>query len=336
MTKKTLLITCAVASLLGVLNQSTVAAPLGSYLGAQVGQGNTHYDGHRQGPAHDKTLAGRVFAGYQFNESLGAEIGFSHFGNTEFRHINGNGHGSIDEYAYDLVATIGVPILDKADIYLKGGAAYIRALRHGNLSGASQVGRVTPTFGIGANLNNYVNIPVFIEWNRIQGNGPIKNADLVSLGLAVHFDRPAYQEPVVAERGPATLTTQMEGTGVEVVQEGEYTKLTIPSKISFDYNKATIKPGFYPALDKIVSYLNDHPNTEAKLVGHTDSVGSRAFNQKLSERRAASVAQYLESHDVDQNRLKVSGRSKDQPVASNATEEGRAKNRRVEMILHDA
>jgi outer membrane protein OmpA-like peptidoglycan-associated protein len=90
---------------------------------------------------------------------------------------------------------------------------------------------------------------------------------------------------------------------------------------------------FYPVLDKVATTLSEYSQTTVNVVGYTDSVGSDAANQTLSERRARSVAGYLQSHGVAVQRLVVSGRGEAQPVDTNDTEAGRANNRRVEITL---
>lgn len=121
------------------------------------------------------------------------------------------------------------------------------------------------------------------------------------------------------------------GTDVEVVRQGDDLLLNIPSGINFAYNSANIQPQFRATLDKVASVLSDYPNTYIDVYGHTDSTGSDAYNQDLSERRASSVAGYLSSHNVNPARIATRGFGETQPVATNETEDGRAQNRRVEI-----
>lgn len=125
-----------------------------------------------------------------------------------------------------------------------------------------------------------------------------------------------------------------QGTGVQVSQTADNRlKLDIPSDISFDTNRADIKPNFAPLLDKFAGTLRDNPNTRITIVGHTDSTGSDAINNPLSVHRAESTRDYLVSHGVNGGRFSVEGRGSHQPVADNATVEGRARNRRVEIFV---
>ncbi|HEB97110.1 MAG TPA: OmpA family protein [Sedimenticola thiotaurini] len=110
-------------------------------------------------------------------------------------------------------------------------------------------------------------------------------------------------------------------------------KLSLDSEVSFDFNKAEIKPAFRPSLDKLADVLLKYDRTVVHVVGHTDSVGSEAYNQQLSERRARAVVDYLASRGVPYDRLRSEGRGESEPRATNATEAGRQLNRRVEIYV---
>ncbi|APW37019.1 hypothetical protein RD110_07230 [Rhodoferax koreense] len=124
------------------------------------------------------------------------------------------------------------------------------------------------------------------------------------------------------------------GTGVDVVQtQDNQLKLNIPSDISFDTGRADIKPNLRPILDQFANGLRDQPNTEVRIIGHTDSTGSDAINNPLSMNRAVSARDYLASRGVDYTRIAVNGVGSREPIADNSTEAGRARNRRVEIYL---
>jgi outer membrane protein OmpA-like peptidoglycan-associated protein len=124
------------------------------------------------------------------------------------------------------------------------------------------------------------------------------------------------------------------GSGVQVTQTPDnQLKLNIPSDISFDTGRADIKPNLRPILDQFASGLSGQPNTEVRIIGHTDSQGSDAVNDPLSMQRAQAARQYLAARGVDPNRIAVAGRGEREPVADNSSEAGRARNRRVEIFL---
>ena len=124
------------------------------------------------------------------------------------------------------------------------------------------------------------------------------------------------------------------GSGVQVSQTTDnQLKLNIPSDISFDTGRADIKPNLRPILDQFASGLSGQPNTEVRIIGHTDNTGSDATNDALSVQRAQSARQYLAARGVDANRIVIAGRGEREPIADNSSEAGRARNRRVEIFL---
>lgn len=124
------------------------------------------------------------------------------------------------------------------------------------------------------------------------------------------------------------------GSGVQVSQTPDnQLKLNIPSDISFDTGRADIKPNMRPILDQFASGLSSQPNTEIRIIGHTDNTGSDAVNDPLSVQRAQAARQYLAARGVDPNRIVIAGRGEREPIADNRTEAGRAQNRRVEIFL---
>lgn len=132
----------------------------------------------------------------------------------------------------------------------------------------------------------------------------------------------------------AAMEQATAGTGVAVTQTADnQLKLNIPSDISFDTNQSTIKPNLRPILDQFAQGLSSQPNTEIRIVGHTDSTGSDAINNPLSVNRAASARDYLVARGVDGRRIQIDGRGSREPIADNNTDAGRAKNRRIEIYL---
>ncbi|HXM83242.1 MAG TPA: OmpA family protein [Burkholderiales bacterium] len=110
-------------------------------------------------------------------------------------------------------------------------------------------------------------------------------------------------------------------------------RITMTSQTAFDTDSVNIKPGFHSTLDKLADVVVRYGKTSLTIVGHTDNVGSDQYNQKLSERRALSVAQYFESRQVSSLRLATLGKGEGAPVASNNSESGRQANRRVEIYV---
>lgn len=136
------------------------------------------------------------------------------------------------------------------------------------------------------------------------------------------------------QKKKAEMEQATAGTGVAVTQTADnQLKLNIPSDISFDIGSAEIKPNLRPILDQFAQGLSGQPNTEIRIIGHTDSTGSDAINNPLSVNRAASARNYLVSRGVNSQRIQIDGRGSYEPIADNNTEAGRAKNRRIEMFM---
>ena len=137
-------------------------------------------------------------------------------------------------------------------------------------------------------------------------------------------------------RRKAALEKAAAGTGVEVSQTGDNRlKLALPGDLSFDSGSAEIRPGMRPILDELARDLRAQPAAVVHIVGHTDSARGDAFNDPLSVNRASHTRDYLVARGVDSRRITIDGRGARDPVADNATEAGRARNRRIEILVGD-
>lgn len=123
------------------------------------------------------------------------------------------------------------------------------------------------------------------------------------------------------------------GVDVTEMPDGSL-RVNIPSNVSFDSNKAQLKPALLPVLDSVARALVQNPELRAKAVGHTDSTGGADLNQRLSIERAQAVTNYLAQHGVNSGHLMAEGRGPSSPIADNNTQQGRALNRRVELYLY--
>jgi len=136
------------------------------------------------------------------------------------------------------------------------------------------------------------------------------------------------------EEKKAAMERATAGTGVGVSQTADnQLKLNIPSDISFDSGRSDIKYNLQPILNQFAQGLSSQPNTEVRIIGHTDNTGSDAINNPLSVNRAASARDYLVSRGVNYNRIQIEGRGSREPVADNYSDAGRAHNRRIEIFL---
>jgi outer membrane protein OmpA-like peptidoglycan-associated protein len=135
------------------------------------------------------------------------------------------------------------------------------------------------------------------------------------------------------DRQQRELEAELSGTGVGVARQGDNLVLRMPSDVTFASNQSAVNTRFYATLDDVAGVLNRYDQSTIDIIGHADSDGAEDYNLDLSRRRASSVAQYLVSRNVLADRLYVDGRGESEPVASNATAEGKAMNRRVEILI---
>ena len=129
------------------------------------------------------------------------------------------------------------------------------------------------------------------------------------------------------------LRQSLAGTGAAVTNTGSQLRVILPEAVTFPTASSVVDPGFRPALREVADSLQQHPNSTVRVVGHTDNVGSAAFNNQLSRDRAMAVARELVSAGTPASRITASGRGFNEPITSNATAAGRAQNRRVEIVI---
>lgn len=145
---------------------------------------------------------------------------------------------------------------------------------------------------------------------------------VIGAGVGAYMD---HQEKLLREK--------LANSQVQVQRVGDQIKLVMPENITFPTGSATLNSGANKTLGDVAGVLVQYPDTTMMVVGHTDSTGSQATNQSLSERRAASVSSILQQRGVAASRIRSVGYASSQPVADNATADGRARNRRVEILI---
>ncbi len=194
------------------------------------------------------------------------------------------------------------------------------------LTGRPQVNNTAAGAGIGAITGAVAGLLIAKD----KSGGDQRRAALIGAGIGALAGGGIgnYMDQQEAE-----LRSQLQASGVSVSRAGNQIILNLPSNITFATDQDQLNPGFLPVLDSVAIVLNKYPRTLLDIDGHTDDQGSAEYNQALSERRAISVAQYLGSQGIDQRRLLVVGFGESRPIASNASAEGRAQNRRVEIRI---
>lgn len=129
------------------------------------------------------------------------------------------------------------------------------------------------------------------------------------------------------------LRSSLGNDRIKVVNTGSTLVVTMPDDITFASGSARLTPAIRANLRALANHLKKYPNSTVQVVGHTDSEGSAAYNLNLSRQRAAAVTQVLVNNGVSSSRITSIGRGEDVPVATNLTAEGRAQNRRVEIVI---
>jgi outer membrane protein OmpA-like peptidoglycan-associated protein len=192
-------------------------------------------------------------------------------------------------------------------------------------TGESRVSRSTYGAGIGAlagaavgALTNTSNSKQ-MQKNALIGAGV---GALAGAGAGAYMDRQAEE-----------LAAELRSTGVSVVREGNNIRLIMPGNITFPTAGDQVNASFYPVLGSVVKVLKKYEQTTVDIAGHTDSDGADDYNLALSQRRANSVASYLVQQGIVAGRLMVVGYGESQPIASNATPQGKSENRRVEIQI---
>ena len=166
--------------------------------------------------------------------------------------------------------------------------------------------------------------------NSIEADADPRKAAVMQAGVE---PLPTNYIEYYMDQQEAKLREQLSDTGLDVAREGFTIVLSMPGSATFPSGSSEVDKKFYPVLDSVVTVLDEYNQTYVDVIGHTDSQGSQEFNQKLSEKRANSVARYLESRALAPQRVKADGMGEKNPIADNGTRQGRAMNRRVEIKL---
>ena len=332
--------TSLIVSVITLLGVSTSAPAIdGPFVGLDVGGSkpvNANYRAQVQGG-----VTGNPYVGYLFNEYLGVQ-GQAQFDaewpDNDHRGFNKeNQMTTVVGYLFGprLQLPLGeTPWGQHLTFYAVGQGGGYTGLS-GRLTQTS--GGVSAGGGLDIDLTDHIALSVWGRWNR-----------------AFQSPRPTflvYQNP--DQQGPADAQWASGGLGLKYTIKGPpaapppppppapvaqaapppVKKKIVLRGVNFDFDKSNIRADARPILDEAISTLKQYKEITLSVEGHTDSVGTEAYNQKLSERRAKSVADYLAKGGIDSKRMTEKGFGESQPVASNDTAEGRAENRRVELKI---
>ncbi|PSU21424.1 hypothetical protein CTM97_20640 [Photobacterium phosphoreum] len=309
----------------GAVNAATVNP---FYVGARAGgvhyadfdakEGNTHINPSQELSIDKDDFAGGIFMGYNVTPWFAVETGYTWLGEVKLKEAN----AKIKQQAIDLVGKFTYQATDSLDLYTKvGGAWQFSHIKAEGLSDRDD--SLVATAGLGAEYHFTNNLSARAEYQYYH-DMEVKPADTkinwdahyYGVSLVYGWGAPVAVVPVVAEVIEAT-TVQLEPISVEM-------------PFSFDSNELSAQDK--QRLEPIAQRLVNFPEAQLVVIGHSDSTGAEAYNQKLSEERALTVATYLtKQFNIDPSRVSAEGRGELDPAASNDTTEGRAENRRADV-----
>jgi len=329
---------------LAVFVAGPVAAGQGPYLGVDLGASEPLNDNYR---AHVQTGAtASPYFGMMFNDYLGLQ-GNAHFlfqepDNDQRSSLPPSLKAGLDhENRITTMAgltagpRLSIPLGDVVELYGIGQGGAFKGM-------GGRLNQWAPGFSVGGgvdfNLTRNLAVGLFGRWNRAymaphptslighvaNDQGP-KDARWATAGLSFKVSLARPEAPPPPPPPPAVV----QAPPPPVVK-----KKIVLRNVHFDFNKATIRPDARPVLDEAVQILKtEEPSAAVIVEGHTDSIGSNSYNMKLSHRRADAVRDYLVRGGIAASRIHTEGFGETRPVASNATADGRAQNRRVELHL---
>ncbi|MFZ6748169.1 OmpA family protein [Undibacterium sp. Ren11W] len=329
------------------------------YIGGGIGQSRANIDEDRiirslidtgassvTFSSDQRDTAYKLFVGKQLNKYFALEAGYFDLGKYSFNAATtppGSLNGEVGFRGLNLDMLAQLPLSERFSIYARLGMNYAKTDSHftGDRLFAvanpnSSDNKLNPKVGLGMEYKITEALAIRGEAERYRLNDVIHNhtdVDFYSINLVYKLGKPAAKmpvkyvappEPVVQEAAPVAKLVPPPSKPVPVSE-----KVTFSAKTLFDFDKSAVKPEGKKALDDLLKSLQGM-NTEVMItVGHTDSIGSEEYNQKLSVRRADAVKAYLVSTGVDASRIYTEGKGETQSAADNKTTEGRAMNRRV-------
>ncbi|NHZ65175.1 OmpA family protein [Massilia genomosp. 1] len=329
------------------------------YIGAGIGQSRANIDNERltrsltangaslsSFKVDERDLAYKLYVGKQLNRYFALEAGFFDLGKFGFDATTSQNGRLVGEAGFrgvnmDLVGQL--PLSERFSVLGRVGMNYAKASTHFSGNRLFAVTNPNPSerklnakAGLGLEFKFSEALALRAEVERYRVNDAVGNrgdVDMASLNLVYKLGRPAASRPVPVV--PMTPAAPSVVPAPAIVQPAPAAPVVVSEKVSFaaealfDFDKSVVKPEGKAALDDLLNKLQGM-NTEVMVtVGHTDSVGTDAYNQKLSLRRAEAVKAYIVSKGVESARVYTEGKGETQAVADNKTAEGRAKNRRV-------
>lgn len=302
------------------------------YIGGKVGW--TYFgngcESHNVECDRDALGAG-AYLGYQFLPWLAVEGGYDYFGRAKAVYPaleNSNVAAPYESKVHgaEISLKASYPITSKLSVFGKGGSLYWHADKTGreaSYSVNSDDKDFSLTLGTGLDYEVSSNLTTRLEyqWFDNVGGENTGGSDIHWLTVSLQYQ---FKKPSLS---PSPSVVEPESSPEPIIISD------VEGKALFQFNDFSLTEHAKAQLEPIVSHLKANPSVDVKLIGHTDSKGASAYNQTLSELRAKQVAKYLTDSGVDEERISTTGQGESNPIASNETEFGREKNRRVEVFI---
>ncbi len=304
------------------------------YAGGKLGWSQFHDTGwyndalNNDGPTHESQLGAGAFGGYQVNPYVGFEMGYDWLGRMPYKGDNVN--GAFKAQGVQLTAKLGYPVNDAVDIYTRLGGMVWRADSSNSIAGDDHDTGVSPVFAGGVEWAMTRDVATRLEYQWVNnigdGNtvGVRPDNGMLSVGVSYRFGQQEEAAPIVA---PAPAPAP----------EVQTKHFTLKSDVLFNFNKATLKPEGQQALDQLYTQLSnlDPKDGSVVVLGYTDRIGSDAYNQGLSEKRAQSVVDYLISKGIPSNKISARGMGESNPVTGNTCDNVKARPALIDCLAPD-
>jgi OOP family OmpA-OmpF porin len=295
---------------------SSAAAMADGYVGGKFGKSWVD-DACQSGDVCDtESAAFGLFAGYKLSDYVSIETGYDYLG--EF---SATGFAKDNATAITLAPKFTLPLNDVVAAYAKVGGAYVD---YGLAKDTSFLGAAGLEFSATDSVKVRIEHQVLTDLNN---NFTVAEGHMTTLGVAYEFGAPA---PVVT---PVVAIPEPVKPAVVAAPVIKTYKKDLSTESTFAVDSAVLKASIKSELKDAVTILKTYPQAMVKVTGHTDSTGSDAYNMTLSDKRAKAVATAIVAEGVNADRITVKGAGETQPVATNKTAEGRAQNRRVEIVI---
>lgn len=300
------------------------------YLGAKTGWSNFDFC-QNGGDCDDDAWAGSVYGGYQFNEWFSLEGGYNYLGNSK-EHIAGNEVNKTKLENAELGAKLDWNLTSAWNLFGKVGGSYNYVDQDDiSYNGTEENWSLMLGAGVEYQLSHNWRVRTEYQWfNNVGEHHTTGNPDVnyLSVGLSYYFGSAA---PAAVAATTAAVVAQEPEPVAEPAPVADPLPAVTLSKGAFEHDSTELTPEAKTSLDQTVTHLKESPETKVDVIGYTDSTGSAEYNQKLSEKRAQSASNYLESKGIDESRVTTVGKGEANPIADNSTAEGREQNRRVEV-----